>query len=152
MNSTNQSTRIETATRSPQRTCVIIDDEQRGCETLSGILKRHFPELLEVGQAASVDDSVALIESTRPDIIFLDIEIIGGTGFDVLDRLDPSLPIIVITTAYSNYRQEATRYPNTWFLMKPIGISALRVALRDATDSEKTKGARDEAQNRIDAT
>lgn len=140
MNSQNLSPQTETPTPARQRTCVIVDDEQRGRETLSGILKRYFPELHEIGQAVSVDESVALIENGRPDIIFLDVEIIGGTGFDLLDRLALSHPIIVITTAYANYQQEASRYPNTWFLMKPIAISALRAALRDAPDCEKNTG------------
>ena len=134
MNSTDQIARSETSTPARRRTCVIVDDEQRGRDSLSGILKRHFPELQEVGQAVSVDESVALIENIRPDLIFLDIEIIGGTGFDVLDRLGQSYPMIVITTAYASYREESESYPNTRFLMKPIGISALREALRGVTD------------------
>ncbi len=146
MNTTNQPDRSESPTPVRQRTCVIVDDEQRGRETLSGILKRHFPELQEVGQAVSVDESVTLIENAKPDIIFLDIEIIGGTGFDVLDRLDLSYPTVVITTAYASYQSEAARYPNTWFLMKPIGISALREVLRDVTECENTKNTPDGAR------
>ncbi len=143
MNSADQFALSAASTPSRQSTCVIVDDEQRARDTLSGILKRHFPELLEVGQAASVDESVALVKSTRPDIIFLDIEIVGGTGFDVLDKLDTSYPLTVITTAYSNYEAESLRYPNTWFLMKPISISALREVLRDVIGKAGAPGTAD---------
>ena len=122
------STPISTPPPSP-RTCVIIDDEKRGREFLSTILSRHFPEIREVGQAKSVDESVALIESTRPDILFLDIEIIGGTGFDVLESIRQESHLVVFITAYANYRKEADRYPNARFLLKPISIAVLREAL-----------------------
>jgi two-component system, LytTR family, response regulator len=120
----------------PARTCVIIDDEKRGREYLSNILSRHFPEIREVGQAKSVDEGIALIESAQPDIIFLDIEIIGGTGFDVLDRVQDGCFVVVFITAYANYRNETDRYPNARFLLKPIGIAGLKEAL-DSFNREK---------------
>lgn len=113
----------------PTRTAVIIDDEQRGRMFLSTILAKHFPGIEEVGQAKSVDESIALIEGTTPDIIFLDIEIIGGTGFDVLTRILAGRHLIVFISAYANYREEADRYPNSRFLLKPISIGMLREAL-----------------------
>jgi two-component system, LytTR family, response regulator len=119
----------QSVSSSPSRTCVIIDDEKRGREFLSNILSRHFPEIKELGQAKSVAESITLIETTKPDIIFLDIEIIGGTGFDVLDRIAAGPAHIVFITAFANYRKESERYPNARFLLKPIGIPGLREVL-----------------------
>lgn len=112
-----------------QRTCVIIDDEQRGREYLSGLLARHFPEIREEGQAVSVNESIALIDGTRPDVVFLDIELIGGTAFDVLDKIDTPPSVIIFTTALSNYRTETRRFSGARFLLKPISIADLRSAL-----------------------
>jgi two-component system LytT family response regulator len=115
--------------RAPLRTAVIIDDEQRGRTFLSTVLSKHFPEIKEVGQAKSVDESIALIDSTKPDIVFLDIEIIGGTGFEVLNRIAAGPYFVVFISAYANYREEADRYAHSRFLLKPISIGMLREAL-----------------------
>lgn len=128
-----------------QRTCVIIDDEQRGREYLSGLLARHFPEIREEGQAVSVNESIALIDGTRPDVVFLDIELIGGTAFDVLDKIDTPPSVIIFTTALSNYRNETRRFRGARFLLKPISMTDLRGALACSEHEEQGTSASPDA-------
>lgn len=111
------------------RSCVIIDDEAHSRQFLSGLLARHFPQIREVGQAASVEESVKLIAATIPDILLLDIEIIGGSGFDVLDRIECHPISVIFVTAYSNYQNETARFPAGRLLLKPVSLAALREAL-----------------------
>ena len=112
------------------RSCVIVDDERRGREFLANILSSHFPEISLAGQAQSVEEAVALIASIKPDIVFLDIEIIGGTGFDVLDRIGDERQAIVFISAHAHYQEESARYPHAGFLLKPVSILDLRAVLK----------------------
>ncbi len=122
---------IETSASSSSktRTCVIIDDEERGRAYLCALLRRNFPDLLQVGQAVSVVESVALIARTNPDIAFLDVDIIGGTAFDVLERLDPKPFVIICSTSYNN-PGSILPPPGVAILLKPISIDALREVLQ----------------------
>ena len=113
-----------------QRTCVIIDDELLARLTLSGILERHFPEIRELGHARTVEQSVALIQAMRPDIVFLDIELIGGTAFAVLDRIAERPFVVVFTTAFNTYGNEIARFPDAHVLLKPVRIGDLRNVLK----------------------
>ncbi len=112
-----------------QLRCVIVDDEEGTRETLVKILAKYCPWVEVVGEADSVESGVQGIAACKPDLVLLDIEIIGGTGFDVLDRIGEGCLGIVFITAHNKYRKEALRYPNSRFLVKPISIAALRNAL-----------------------
>ena len=94
-------------------------------------LNEEFPDLLHVGQAGSVDESVALITRTKPDIAFLDIDIIGGTAFDVLERLDVK-PFVIIFTTVTNNPGTKLRLPDVAVLLKPISIDALKKVLHSS--------------------
>ena len=66
---------------------VIIDDEKSSRETIKFLLADYFPEVTVSAEAESVDDAVKIIEEQNPELVFLDIEIKGGTGLHVLQRL-----------------------------------------------------------------
>ena len=109
---------------------VLVDDERLARAELRRLLL-EFPEVEIVGEAANVDDAVAEIVRVDPDIVFLDIEIPGGTGFDVLERLE-RLPLVVFATAYDEHAVRAFEVSALDYLLKPVEPRRLRTALEKA--------------------
>lgn len=110
-------------TTSSRRRCVIVDDEPIALRFLAGLVERYLPELTLVGETDSVDGAVALIQREQPDIVFLDAEIIGGRGVDVVNRL-PAPDIRYILCSASDLAEFRGR-PNVAVLLKPIDIATL---------------------------
>jgi two-component system, LytTR family, response regulator len=77
----------------------------------------------------SVDTAAALISEKEPDIVFLDIEIIGGSGFDVIRRFPKRTFLFIFISAYDSYAKDSAHFPSTKFLLKPINLDELRDAV-----------------------
>jgi two-component system LytT family response regulator len=88
-----------------------------------------FPEVEVVGEAGNIDEARTRIEDLSPDVVFLDIQMPGGTGFDLLAQLD-RLPHIVFTTAYDQYAVKAFDVNALDYLLKPVEPERLAAALR----------------------
>ena len=88
---------------------VIIDDERLARNELKKLLQ-DFPEIEVVAEAANANEGIEKIDSLNPDLIFLDIQMPGKTGFDMLAELDKA-PDVIFTTAYDDYALKARR-PN----------------------------------------
>ncbi|MFA8434732.1 MAG: LytR/AlgR family response regulator transcription factor [Marinifilaceae bacterium] len=100
----------------------IIDDEPFAIENVELLLKENFQEIKIVGTGNSVEEGVKLIESKDPNLLFLDIEMPFGSGFDLLERFpNPKFRVIFIT-AYNQYAVKAFRCSATDYLLKPIDI------------------------------
>lgn len=110
---------------------IVVEDSRLAREGLVRMLGA-FPEIDVVGQADHPDSALALIASTRPDVIFLDIHMPGATGFDLLAALD-YLPRIVFTTAYSEYAIRSFDFNTVDYLLKPISHERLEQAVRKLT-------------------
>ncbi|MBC7920378.1 MAG: response regulator transcription factor [Ferruginibacter sp.] len=113
---------------------VIIEDELHSREFLKNVLAELFPDLPIVGVAESVPAGVALIERTRPDLVFLDIEMQSGTGFDLLQQLPQRNFDVIFTTAYDHYALRAIKFSAVDYLLKPIDLDELRVAVLKVRD------------------
>lgn len=98
---------------------VIVDDERLAREELRELLKAH-PEIIVVGEAANVEEALALVESVHPDLIFLDVQMPGADGFELLEQLEPPLPKVVFTTAFAEYAVQAFNVNALDYLLKPI--------------------------------
>src|SRR6056297_2076593 len=109
---------------------VIIDDEKNAREALLGVLESNYPEINIVGQADGVFSGLQLIEKLQPDLVFLDIKMKDGTGFDLLSRLSDISFSLVFLTAYDEYALKAFRFSATDYLLKPIDPDDLDEALR----------------------
>lgn len=107
---------------------IVVEDSRLAREGLVRMLGA-FPEIEVVGQADHPDTALALIQETRPDVIFLDIHMPGATGFDLLAALD-YLPRIVFTTAYSEYAIRSFDYNTVDYLLKPISHERLETAVK----------------------
>lgn len=114
-------------------TAILIDDEASGRETLEILLKRYIPEVLVAGIADSATSGKALIEQLRPDLVFLDIQMPGGSGFDLLASL-PAIDFeLVFVTAYNEFAQRAFQFAALDYIQKPINVERLKEAVKRAS-------------------
>jgi two-component system, LytTR family, response regulator len=107
---------------------IIVDDERIGRRELRRLLDAH-PEIEIAGEAANGNDALDLIEKHEPDLIFLDIEMPGMTGFDLLTKLR-EVPDVIFTTAYDQHALKAFEVNALDYLLKPIAPERLAAALQ----------------------
>jgi two-component system LytT family response regulator len=113
---------------------LIIDDEKQAVSALKADIKRHCGDLEIVGEAYSVKDAIARIKALEPDLIFLDIQLTDGTGFDILDVIDKRKLKVIFTTAYSQFAIKAIKFSALDYLLKPIDAEELIEAVKRAKE------------------
>lgn len=111
---------------------IIIDDERLARNELRKLLKEHA-EINIIEEAANVDEGIEKIETYSPDLIFLDIQMPGKTGFDLLASLD-KIPKVIFTTAYNEYALKAFEVNALDYLLKPIEPKRLSDAIHKVQD------------------
>ncbi|MRS04825.1 response regulator transcription factor [bacterium] len=104
---------------------VIIDDEKLSRDVIFNYLNEYCPDVEVVAQASSVKTALSAIQKTTPDLVFLDIEMPDGTGFDLLNKVDKIDFKIIFVTAYSEYAIKAFRFSAIDYLLKPVKIDEL---------------------------
>ena len=102
---------------------LVIDDERLARKELIKLLE-DFPEIEILGEAANADEAYEQINSLNPDLLFLDIQMPGKTGFELLEMLD-SVPKVIFTTAYDEYALKAFEVNALDYLLKPIQLDRL---------------------------
>ncbi len=108
---------------------VIIEDEQKSRDMLADILKKNFPQIAILGLGKNVAEGVELIQTLKPNLLFLDISMPDGTGFDVLEKVQGAKFDIIFTTATDKHALKAIKYSACDYLLKPIDIDDLKVAI-----------------------
>jgi len=111
---------------------VIIEDEKNAQEALLNLLELIDLEIEVIGIADNIDDASKLINKTKPDIVFLDIQLKKGTGFDVIERLNDFNGKIIFTTAYEHYAIKAFKFSAFDYLLKPINPKELTATIAEA--------------------
>jgi len=106
---------------------LIIDDERLARNALRRLLKAHR-EVEIVGEAANSDEALHAIHKTAPDVIFLDVEMPGRNGFELLEQLE-DVPAVIFTTAYDEYAVRAFEVSALDYLVKPISAERLAASL-----------------------
>jgi two-component system LytT family response regulator len=115
----------------------IIEDEPLARRELRRLLAPH-PSVEIVGEAANIADAKKLIEETTPDLLFLDIHMPGGTGFDLLEQLE-HVPAVIFTTAYDEHAVRAFEIDAIDYLLKPIEADRLAAAIGRMQNSAATR-------------
>lgn len=108
---------------------LIVDDELNGRENLRGVLQTYCPEIEIVGEANCALAAIALIQSTNPSLVFLDIEMLGGNGFQVLEFFKNPTFQVVFVTAYDQYAIKAIRLSALDYILKPIDLMLVKAAI-----------------------
>jgi two-component system LytT family response regulator len=103
---------------------IIVDDEFRSREVLK-ILLNKYEEVTIIGEAADIREAIELIHQTQPDVIFLDIKLRLGEGFEILDSFPERKFEIVFITSYEHYAIKAIKYNAFDYLLKPIDLDDL---------------------------
>jgi two-component system LytT family response regulator len=118
-------------------TAVIIDDENKARESLMDDLAVYCPEIQVVGEAGTIKSGIDIIVKSKPQLLFLDIEMTDGTGFDLLKGLarqqggiDKLNTHVIFTTAHDKYAIQAIKFSALDYLMKPIDPDELVAAIR----------------------
>ena len=114
---------------------IIIDDERLARNELKKLLQ-DFPQIEIVDEAANAAEGVEKIDLHNPDLIFLDIQMPGKTGFDLLQDLDKA-PHVIFTTAYDEYALKAFEVNALDYLMKPIEPGRLADALQKMQQADE---------------
>jgi len=128
---------------------IIIDDERLARAELKKLLQ-EFPEVEIIDEAANAEEGIAKIESQRPDLIFLDIQMPGKTGFDMLSQLERT-PQVIFTTAYDEYALKAFEVNALDYLLKPVEPKRLADAIQKLqfTDSKEVRNDPENFNNSI---
>jgi two-component system LytT family response regulator len=108
---------------------VIIDDETNARQALTNLLALICPEVEICGEAKNADLGIELINKVRPNLVFLDIQMPGKTGFDLLASFEKVDFGVIFTTAYQEYAIRAFRFSAIDYLLKPIDPEELQAAI-----------------------
>lgn len=109
---------------------VLIDDELSNLENLRTLLGPYCPQVSIVATAQHVEEAVAVINQHRPNLVFLDIQMGKGTGFDVLREIPTRNFEVIFVTAYDQYGIQAVKFAALDYLLKPIDVEELMHAVR----------------------
>ncbi len=122
-------------------TALIVDDERLGRAELRRLLAAHA-EVEIAGEARDGEEALSLIRDLKPDLLFLDVQMPGRTGFEVLEELE-HVPLVIFTTAYDEYALRAFEVNALDYLLKPVAPDRLAAAL--------ARAARRKARPAVDA-
>jgi two-component system, LytTR family, response regulator len=111
---------------------LIVDDEKKARETIRSIIQLYCSEIKIVGEADSVSSGIELIKKEKPDLIFLDINLNDGSGFDLLKQFNPITFKTIFITAYQEHALKAFRFSALDYILKPVNPDELIAAVEKA--------------------
>ncbi|MEL6535550.1 MAG: LytTR family DNA-binding domain-containing protein [Bacteroidota bacterium] len=121
--------------------CIIVEDEAAGQEALVNYLGEYCPQVEVAGVASQITEGKAMIEQHQPDLVFLDVEMPRGNGFDLLASLDHVTFQTIFVTAFSHYALRAIQYSAAHYILKPIDIEELVAAVDKVAQQIKTQAS-----------
>ncbi|MGY3791452.1 LytR/AlgR family response regulator transcription factor [uncultured Aquimarina sp.] len=114
-------------------TAIVVDDEANSRAILKNYLQKYCPTVQVLGEAASVQETLKILETENPDLLFLDVEMPYGNAFDLLEQVPDRTFETVFVTAYDHYAVDALNAQATYYLLKPIAIDNLIKAVDHVT-------------------
>lgn len=120
--------------KNEQISALIIDDEKNNREHLNKLLSKYCNSINVVGMASNATDGLALIDQTKPQLVFLDIQMPGANGFDLLSSIEERNFEVIFVTAYDQYAIKAIRFCAFDYLLKPINTLELQHACNRVLD------------------
>ncbi|MBF03357.1 MAG: DNA-binding response regulator [Flavobacterium sp.] len=108
---------------------VIVEDETAAREVLKNYLNKYCPQVEIIGEAANIKEAVPLLHDLEPQLVFLDVEMPFGNAFDVLEACKDLQFETIFVTAFSEYSLKALNQSAAYYLLKPISIEELIVAV-----------------------
>jgi len=108
---------------------IIIDDEPKGRSILQQLIALHAPQLNIVGMAANANEGLEIIDTHKPDVVFLDVEMPGKSGFELLRELGAVDFKVVFVSAHNHYSLKAIKFHAFDYLLKPIDLDELKLTI-----------------------
>ena len=118
---------------------LLVDDERLARNELKRLLENHSKIEL-VGEASNADEALELIESLQPELLFLDIQMPGKNGFELLSAIEGKSPDVIFTTAYDDYAIKAFEFNALDYLLKPIEADRLAEAINRIEEHHSESG------------
>ncbi|MEE4256536.1 MAG: LytTR family DNA-binding domain-containing protein [Bacteroidales bacterium] len=118
---------------------VIVDDEQDAVNFIESIAKEYCPNIEIVGKAYSAIEGVEVISKVKPDLVFLDVEMPHGSGFDLLAGFPEKEFDVIFITAFNHYAIRAIKFSAVDYILKPININEFIDAVKRVEESRKEK-------------
>ncbi|MGE4345878.1 MAG: LytR/AlgR family response regulator transcription factor [Flavobacteriaceae bacterium] len=122
-------------------TAILVDDDSNLREGMKALLSRYAPEIKILGEAENVSDAVSVIDGLNPQVVFLDIQLADGTGFDILEKLTEKngkiASQVVFITAHEQYAIKAFRFSALDFLLKPVDPEELQKVIEKIKNTIK---------------
>src|SRR5437868_3639240 len=119
---------------------VLIDDEEKARRGLKNLLEKFCPQIVITGEAEDIEEAYELILKIKPDVIFLDIQMPNGNGFNLLRKFN-SLPFeVIFVTGYDSYAINAIKFRALDYLLKPVAVEQLKEAAEKAFSKKAAKG------------
>lgn len=108
---------------------IIVDDERLARNELKRLLE-NFPHIEVIAEAANTDEASVLLETMQPDVLFLDVQMPGKTGFEWLESWEGYLPEVIFTTAFDEYALKAFEVNALDYVLKPIELARLSESIQ----------------------
>jgi two-component system LytT family response regulator len=128
---------------------IIVDDEQDAVGFISSIIGEYCPDLEVAGKAHNVTEGVREIKENRPDLVFLDVEMPNGTGFDLLLQFPDKEFEVIFITAFNHYAIRAIKFSAVDYILKPININEFIEAVNRVLQKRKERSSQGNDSVRI---
>lgn len=116
---------------------IVVDDEEFARKNLTMLLEEYCPDIEVIGEASRKSQAKAIIESSKPDVVFLDIRMPSGAeGFELLDELEEKDFLVVFVTAFKDYAVRAFNASAVYYLLKPIDVEELQTAVEKLKETK----------------
>ena len=125
------------------KTCLIVDDESKARVALKSMLAALRAPLEIVGESETVSETIELINKLKPEVVFLDIQLKEGLGFDVLKGIKDFNFQVIFVTAYDQYAIQAIKVSALDYLLKPLDPDQLRETLKRLEKSKPEQGSQE---------
>lgn len=113
---------------------IIVEDEEISRQILANYIKKYCPNVQLLGEASNIEEGYELIQKHELDLVFLDVEMPYGNGFDLLEKVENRTFETIFVTAYDHYAIDALNNQATYYLLKPISIDELIKAVAMVTE------------------
>lgn len=113
---------------------IIVDDEATVRNTIRSLLNEHFPGINILAAAGNIEEGHEVIRQNKPDLVFLDIELPDGTGFDLLKKFSPVTFKVIFVTGHQEYALDAIKVSALDYVLKPIDTDELCRAVKKAME------------------
>jgi len=129
---------------------VVIEDQPEIRKANKFLLTNNFPDIEIVGEADNVDDGIHVLKTAKPDLVLLDVEINGGTGFNILQKVRPYNFMVIFITAYDTFAIKAIKFSALDYILKPINETEFVQAIEEAIATYERRNVEIQVENLLD--